>query len=187
MLPKLYCVNDCIRSLTYLGECLNLFWLNVTGQSYPQVYRILKSLTMVSFYSLTLVFKNWKYNSKKNIRLKVYFCKKNPMEKYWKPQPHWIHFLKFNYYHISVWQGVLDTTGQWFSPGTLVSSTNNTDCHDINEILLKMALNTITLTLFLFFLEEEYIAPPQIKAKWSDTKYWTQSCAKNTINYKPNQ
>ena len=81
-------------------------------------------------------------------------------------------------YHISLWQGVLNTTGQWFSPGTLVSSTNNTDCHDINEILLKMALNTITLTLFLFFLEEEYIAPPQIKAKWSDTKYWTQSCAK---------
>jgi hypothetical protein len=28
--------------------------------------------------------------------------------------------------------------GQWFSPGTLVSSTNKTDCHDITEILLKM-------------------------------------------------
>ena len=47
------------------------------------------------------------------------------------------------------WRGVLDTTlcnkvcqwlstGQWFSPGTLVSSTNKTDCHDIIEILLKM-------------------------------------------------
>ena len=38
-------------------------------------------------------------------------------------------------------------TGQWFSPGTRVSSTNKTDHHDITEILLKMALNTITLTL----------------------------------------
>jgi hypothetical protein len=28
-------------------------------------------------------------------------------------------------------------TGQWFSPGTLVSSTNKTDHHDITEILLK--------------------------------------------------
>ena len=32
--------------------------------------------------------------------------------------------------------------GQWFSP---VSSTNKTDHHDITEILLNMALNTITL------------------------------------------
>ena len=35
----------------------------------------------------------------------------------------------------------------WFSPGTQVSSTNETECHDIAEILLKVALNTITLTL----------------------------------------
>ena len=38
-------------------------------------------------------------------------------------------------------------TGHWFSPGTPVSSTNTTDHHDITEILLKVALNTITLTL----------------------------------------
>jgi hypothetical protein len=30
-----------------------------------------------------------------------------------------------------------------FSPGTLVSSTNKTDRHDLTEILLKVALNTI--------------------------------------------
>jgi len=35
--------------------------------------------------------------------------------------------------------------GWWFSQGTLVSSTNKTDCHDITEILLKVALNTTTL------------------------------------------
>jgi len=37
-------------------------------------------------------------------------------------------------------------TGQWFSPGPLVSSTNKTDCHDIIEILLKVALSTIKPT-----------------------------------------
>ena len=53
------------------------------------------------------------------------------------------------------WRGVLDTTlcdkvcqwlaiGPWFSPGTPVSSTNITDRYDIAEILLKVALNTIT-------------------------------------------
>ena len=53
--------------------------------------------------------------------------------------------------------GVLDTTvcdkvcqllaeGRWFSPGTPVSSTNATDRRDITEMLLKVALNTITLT-----------------------------------------
>ena len=56
------------------------------------------------------------------------------------------------------WWGVLVTTlcdkvchwlaaGRWFSPGTPVSSTNKTDRHDITERLLKMALNTITLSV----------------------------------------
>jgi hypothetical protein len=51
--------------------------------------------------------------------------------------------------------GVLETTlsdkvcmwlaaDQGFSLGTPVSSTNKTDYHDIAEILLKVALNTIT-------------------------------------------
>ena len=55
------------------------------------------------------------------------------------------------------WRGVLDTTlcdkvcywlvtGQWFSPGTPVSSTNKTDRHDIANILLKVALSTINQT-----------------------------------------
>jgi hypothetical protein len=35
-------------------------------------------------------------------------------------------------------------TGQWFSPDTPVSSINKTDRHDITEILLKVALNTIS-------------------------------------------
>ena len=34
-------------------------------------------------------------------------------------------------------------TGRWFSLDTPVSSTNKTDCHDVIEILLKVALNTI--------------------------------------------
>jgi len=37
-------------------------------------------------------------------------------------------------------------TGRWFSPGPPVSSINKTDRHDITEILLKVALNTIKET-----------------------------------------
>jgi hypothetical protein len=59
----------------------------------------------------------------------------------------------------SSWCGIFDTTlcdkvcqwlatGQWFSPGTPVYSTNKTDRYDIAKILLNVALNTITLTLF---------------------------------------
>ena len=33
---------------------------------------------------------------------------------------------------------------EWFSPGTPVLSTNKTCRHDISEILLKVALSTIT-------------------------------------------
>jgi hypothetical protein len=32
-----------------------------------------------------------------------------------------------------------------FSPRTLISSTNKTDCHGITEILLKVSLNTINV------------------------------------------
>ena len=63
-------------------------------------------------------------------------------------------------YHHS-WRGVLDTTlcekvcqrlatDRWFSPGTPVSSPNKTDRHDITEILLKVALNTINQTIKLW-------------------------------------
>ena len=34
-------------------------------------------------------------------------------------------------------------TGRWFSPGTPVSPTNKTYFHNITEMLLKVALNTI--------------------------------------------
>jgi hypothetical protein len=37
-------------------------------------------------------------------------------------------------------------TDQWFSAGPPVSSTNKTDRHDITEILLKVAFNTIKPT-----------------------------------------
>ena len=55
------------------------------------------------------------------------------------------------------WLGVLITTlcdkvcqllvsDWWFSLGTLVSSINKSDCHDIIEILLKVALSALSLT-----------------------------------------
>jgi hypothetical protein len=44
---------------------------------------------------------------------------------------------------ILLWLYIIVWTCQWFSQGPPVSSTNKTDCHDINEILLKVALNTI--------------------------------------------
>jgi hypothetical protein len=52
-----------------------------------------------------------------------------------------ILYLKIHRIYHSSW---------WFSPGPPVSSTNKTDRHDITEILLKVALNTINQpTIFL--------------------------------------
>ena len=71
---------------------------------------------------------------------------------------------------ISLRRCVLDTTlcdkvcqwlaaGRWFSPGTPISSTNKSDRHDITDILLKVALNTIkpnqpknqSIFIFIFY------------------------------------
>ena len=70
---------------------------------------------------------------------------------------HWLSPLKL-WIRIPLMVSVLDTTlcdivcqwhkaGQRFSLCTPVSFTNKTDSHDITEILLKVAFNTITLIL----------------------------------------
>ena len=48
--------------------------------------------------------------------------------------------MKYIYYFI---RRNTQTIYLWFSLDTAVSSTNNTDQHDITRILLKVALNTI--------------------------------------------
>ena len=48
-------------------------------------------------------------------------------------------------------------TGRWFSPGTPVSSTNKTDCHDITEILLKIALTLTSLEFKINFKKVQQI------------------------------
>jgi hypothetical protein len=44
--------------------------------------------------------------------------------------------------------------GRWFSLGTPVSSTNKTDRPNITEILLKVALNTTTITLLAIYTQD---------------------------------
>ena len=56
-------------------------------------------------------------------------------------QPMMCHFNVYLMLHST------DVAGHWFSPITLVSSTSKSDGHDITEILLKVALNTITRTI----------------------------------------
>jgi hypothetical protein len=68
------------------------------------------------------------------------------------------------------WQGVLDTTLYvinfvsdlrhvsgflWVLP---VSSTNKTDCHDITEIILKVALNTITPPKYFLLTDIKHLS-----------------------------
>ena len=47
----------------------------------------------------------------------------------------------------SIQHYVIKFFSRCFSPGTPVSATNKTDLHDITKILLKVALNNITVTL----------------------------------------
>jgi uncharacterized protein YggT (Ycf19 family) len=42
----------------------------------------------------------------------------------------------------------------WFSPGPSVSSTNKSDRHDIAEILLNVALNTIDIYIYLEYIRK---------------------------------
>jgi len=57
--------------------------------------------------------------------------------------------------------------GWWFSPGTLASSSTKTSRHDIAEILLKVALNTIN----------------QIKSNYNFIIFGTGRCCKQDHYY----
>ena len=63
------------------------------------------------------------------------------------------------------------TTVQGFSSGTAVSSTNKTNHHDIAEILLKMASNTINLILIFYVSHDcdHYNCPLHGKWDWTLT------------------
>ena len=54
----------------------------------------------------------------------------------------WDHFLLYTTLFDNGCQWL--AAGVWFSQGTLVSSTNKTDRHDVTEILLKVAFKTVT-------------------------------------------
>ena len=74
------------------------------------------------------------------------------------------------WYNVCQWLA----TDRWFSPATLVSSTNKTDRHDIAEILLKVVLNTITLTHLTFNIQN-----------WQNTYAWILYSYKNgPLGYK---
>ena len=47
--------------------------------------------------------------------------------------------------------------GRWFSPGTPASSTTKTGRHDIAQILLKVALNTIKSNQEMLYFREMLI------------------------------
>jgi hypothetical protein len=50
----------------------------------------------------------------------------------------------------------MNNESERFSPGFPVSSTNKTDRHDITEILLNVALNTINQLIKSFFYSHPY-------------------------------
>jgi hypothetical protein len=64
-----------------------------------------------------------------------------------------LYLVRGEVYSIQHYVRQLLATGRLFSLGTPDSSTNITDSHDIIEILLKVALNTISQPRkFMFFI-----------------------------------
>jgi hypothetical protein len=86
----------------------------------------------------------------------------------------------------------LPAHGQWFSPGTPVSSTTKTGRHDIAEILLKVALSTtkakskfldvINLSNILHHKSVKSKIPPYVKDQ-SVLITYSRSIAAKIVNY----
>ena len=71
----------------------------------------------------------------------------------WSPLKLWDLFLHMTRYipYISLWDKICQWSlaCRWFSPSSLIFSTNKTDSHDITEILLKVVFNSNNLVFLL--------------------------------------
>ena len=129
--------------LSSVNSCILIFFSETTGpiktkigrnvhwmffcKEYVFLYHEQKSTTIWPFESLVL--------RDPKVELRPYYYWVNP-----------IHDEVYSIQHcvIKFVSDLWKVSG--FSPGTPVSSTNKTDPHDITEILLKVALSTMTLT-----------------------------------------
>jgi hypothetical protein len=117
--PILYLQNTCF---------CNSFWLVATFTSCIQLETDIHLITTEIWLALQRVERREGESNPWLAKMKWYVCSN-------------VHYV------IKVCQWLI--AGQWFSPDPPVSSTNKIDRHDITEILLKVALNTITNT-FLY-------------------------------------
>ena len=100
--------------------------------------------------------------------------------------PYSVYGVVYSIQHYGIKCDLWLAIGRWFSLGNPVSSNNKADCrHDIAEILLKVALNTITLThplgigdiiLFFQFFCFDLPVPDECYPR-------NESCALNQISY----
>ena len=77
-------------------------------------------------------------------------------------------------------------TGLWFSPGTLVSSTNKANRNNIAEIFMKVALNTITLTqncVWCLCTLNKSLQPDSHLELWFPDTYPWKNKQRYTIHY----
>ena len=82
-----------------------------------------------------------------SIKIFVYRISKLKGSSWWWSYGSWIYNYLYSQFLSLLKLWVRIPLMARFSPDTPISSTNKTDRHDIAEILLKVALNTITLTL----------------------------------------
>jgi len=107
--------------------------VDVKHQSINQSINVICSLSFKKSLS-----RSWSHSS---------ICNKCPTPlKFWLRIPlmaAWVYSIQDYVIKVCKWL----VAGQWFSLGTPVFPTNKTDRHYITEILLTVALNTITLIL----------------------------------------
>jgi hypothetical protein len=145
----------------YLLKFLLILLIESHDQFWPMLIWTVKYWRSIFYNKLVHVNYKWikKYDKQIYVLKFRIFC---PNFLKW-PNYHWIYNNLCNqcllplklWVRTHLWRGELNTTlchkvcqwlatGQWFSPGTLVSSTNKTDRQDITEIFLKLALNIVT-------------------------------------------
>ena len=133
-----------------IGRWRHLLWNCLTGPFTWACPFLRFSIIFLQYMLYHCVYKGYVGGCRGCDRMIVWFTTTSAISAYHQVRTLWVRIpprRDVHYTTLSDKVCQLLSAGRWFSPGTPVSSTNTTDLHDITEILLTVALNTITLII----------------------------------------
>jgi hypothetical protein len=127
----------------YRGKCFLQKKYGLTNTNFEKLFRVFLTITMACVYDKLRKQFFW-FQITMSATISTYTLFSVRLYSHLYLSGFMFYFCYCIQYYLWTTYG-MSAHQHWFFPGTPASSTNEADRHDIDEILLKVELNTITL------------------------------------------